>query len=81
MKTKQSDNTKLTAEAMASMRLGGRDKTFRCDNAAELESARRNAYYVKANCPRDDGAEYIIKTSLVAMTVNISLAPKQAEEQ
>ena len=66
-------NEKLTAEALARMKLGGRAKTFRCDSAAELESARQNAYYIKRNCPRLDGAIYKISYSLKAMVVTISL--------
>lgn len=68
-------NEKLTAETLARMRLGGRPKTFRCDTAAELESARQNAYYIKRNCPRPDGATYNISYSLKAMVVTVSLAP------
>lgn len=66
-------NEKLTAKTLAAMRPGGRPRTFRCDSAAELESARRNAYYIKANCPRPDGAVYNISCSLTAMVVTVSL--------
>nr|WP_304651463.1 hypothetical protein [Bacteroides acidifaciens] len=66
-------NEKLTADALAKMKLGGRSKTFRCDTAAELESARQNAYYIKRNCPRPDGATYNISYSVKAMIVTVSL--------
>ena len=66
-------NEKLTADALAKMRLGGRPKAYRCDTAAELESARQNAYYIKRNCPRPDGATYNISYSVKAMIVTVSL--------
>lgn len=66
-------NEKLTAAALAKMKLGGRSKTFRCDTAAELESARQNANYIKRNCPRPDGAAYNISYSVKAMIVTVSL--------
>lgn len=69
-------NEKLTADALAKMKLGGRAKTFRCDTAAELESARQNAYYIKRNCPRPDGATYNISCSLKAMVVTVSLVER-----
>lgn len=72
-------NEKLTAEALAKMKLGGRPKMFRCDTAAELESARQNAYYIKRNCPRPDGATYGISYSLKAMIVTVNLIPKSKE--
>lgn len=64
---------KLTAKVLANMKFGGRPKTFRCDTAAELESAKRNAYYIKRNCPRPDGAIYHISCSLKAMIVTVSV--------
>jgi len=72
-------NEKLTAEALAKMKPGGRPKMFRCDTAAELESARQNAYYIKRNCPRPDGATYGISYSLKAMVVTISVISKTEE--
>lgn len=72
-------NEKLTADALARMKIGGRSRTFRCDTAAELESARQNAYYIKRNCPRPDGATYNISYSLKAMVVTVSLIPKAEE--
>lgn len=64
---------KLTADALSKMKLGGRPKVFRCNTAAELESARRNAYYIKTHCPRPDGAVYNISYSLKAMIVTVTL--------
>lgn len=66
-------NEKLTADALARMKIGGRPKAFRCDTAAELESARQNAYYIKRNCPRPDGASYKISCSHKAMVITVSL--------
>lgn len=66
-------NEKLTVDALEKMRLGGRPKMFRCDSAAELESAKQNAYYIKRNCPRPDGATYNITCSYKAMVVTVSL--------
>lgn len=65
--------TKLTAELLAKMNPGGRPLVFRYDNAADLESARRNAYYIKNNCPRPDGATYNISISFKAMVVTVRL--------
>lgn len=66
-------NEKLAADTLAKMRIGGRPKTFRCDTAAELESARQNAYYIKRNYPRPDGATYSISYSIKAMVITVSL--------
>lgn len=74
-------NEKLTAEALARMKPGGRPKMFRCDTAAELESARRNAYYIKDNCPRPDGATYGISCSLKAMVVTVTVTPAKEERE
>lgn len=54
---------------------------FRCDTAAELESARRNAYYIKDNCPRADGARYNISTSHKAMVVTVTVVPAKEESE
>lgn len=66
-------NEKLAADALAKMRLGDCPKTFRCDTAAELESARQNASFIKRNCPRPDGATYSISYSIKAMVITVSL--------
>ena len=66
-------NEKLTASTLARMKPGGRPKTFRCDTAAALESARQTAYYVKRRCPRPDGATYKISCSLKAMVVSVAV--------
>lgn len=72
-------SNRLTAAALAAMKPGGRSRLFRCDTAAELESARRNAYYIKQNCPRPDGGEYAISCSLRSMVVAVSVRPKAEE--
>lgn len=71
---------KLTAEALAKMKLGGRPKIFRCDNAAEFASAQQNAYYIKRNCPRPDGTTYNISSSVKAMVVTISVIKPSEDE-
>jgi hypothetical protein len=72
-------NEKLTADVLAKMKPGGRPKTFRCDTAAQLESARQNAYWIKRNKPRPDGAVYHISYSIKAMVITISVIPKTEE--
>lgn len=67
------EREKLTKEALEGMRPGGRSKTFRCDSAAELEAARRNAYQIRANSRRDDGMTYAITTSYKAMTITVAV--------
>lgn len=66
-------NEKLTAAALAGMRLGGHPKVFRCNSAAEYEAARQNAYYIRRNRPRPDGANYKISCSIKAMVITVSL--------
>lgn len=55
------------------MKPGGRPKVFRCDSASELEAAVRNAYHIRAHCPRSDGMKYKIQKSAKAMIVQVSL--------
>lgn len=68
---------KLTAKTLAEMKPGGRPKIFRYDTAAELESARQNAYYIRRKCPRPDGATYGISYSIKAMVITVCVTPKE----
>lgn len=72
-------NQKITASALAQMKLGGRPLVVRCDTAAAFESARRNAYHIRRNHPRTDGARYAIRTSFKAMTVMVELIAPRSE--
>lgn len=64
---------KLKHDELKKMKLGGRPKVFRFDTPAEFESARQNAYYIQRNCPRPDGAKYVISASYQSGTITISL--------
>lgn len=74
-------NEKLTVNNLSRMRLGGRDKTFRCDNAAQFESARKNFYYIRKHCPRQDGATYKARFSYPAMTITVTLERDESDER
>lgn len=66
---------KLTSSTLSRMTKNSRPKVFRFDTAAQFESARQNAYFIRRNCPRKDGMRYKISTSVKAMVITISLVP------
>lgn len=47
--------------------------TVQCDNAAEWESAKRVAQYVKSRTKRDDGLTYKVRQSSKDLTVSVTL--------
>ena len=63
----------LKHDALKKMKLGGRPKVFRVNTPAEFESARKNAEYIKKNCPRPDGAQYEVQLSYQSGTITVSL--------
>lgn len=70
-------NEKLTKETLAAMTPKNRDTLmFRCNSTAEFQAAQRNAYYIRANFPRQDGYDYRIKSSARSNIVVVQLIPK-----
>lgn len=67
---------KLTKEAMEAIKPGGRMKVFRATSVADYQSQQRMAYYVRQNCPRDDGGVYVIQCSAVGMTISVKVENK-----
>lgn len=64
---------KVTKETMAAIRPGGRTKVFRAVSVADFQSQQRMAYWVRQNCPRNDGGKYVIQCSAVGMTVSVKV--------
>ena len=66
------EGDRLSAEHLS--HLGeGEELTVVCENVAEKDNARQNAYYVRRNVPRPDGLSYSISTSNLQNTVTVSL--------
>lgn len=64
---------KVTKDAMAAIKPGGRMKVFRAVSVADYQSQQRMAYWVRQNCPRPDGGKYIIQCSGVGMTISVKV--------
>ena len=64
---------KITISTLEKMKPGCRPKTFRCQDAASLASARQTVYNANKRNPRPDGAIYKVSTSYTGMTVTVSV--------
>lgn len=62
---------KVTKGTMMAIKPGGRTRVFRATSVADYQSQQRMAYWVKQNCPREDGGTYIIQCSGVGMTISV----------
>lgn len=64
---------KVTKDSLAAIKINGHPRYFRCNSVADFQSQQRMAYWIKQNCPREDGGKYIIKSSAVDMVISVSV--------
>ena len=76
----QKTDKKLTRKFLRGMKPGCTPVRLHYDTAAEYESARQNAYYIKRTYNRADGAQYQISSNIRTLDIEIRLVKKKDKD-